>query len=436
LLSPFTVTIEKIVPGGRGLAFHEGKAVLVPLVVPGDRIRVRRLKDRKSYIEVLDREVVDPSSDRTEPACPYFGTCGGCDFQQISYDGQVLAKRDILLDALRRIGKFDTLPSEIRLHPSTPLAYRNRLQLKIVQSQRGASWGFYKASTHEICAIDQCSIASRQIWERLEPLRQAIEACPPILQLVHEVEVFLGDSQALLVDLRLVDALSDLRTLAAAFVAAGRLRELSQLHVVLSSSSGQSVLAAGEGFVWKTVGAFKYRVSHGSFFQVNDLMLSSLRDAALRNYSGESAVELFGGVGFFGLPLAQRFETVQVVEVNSSAISDLRENLALNRVPNIQVFEQQVQSFCTKQRDRDRGTDFLLIDPPRTGLPKESIEAVASLVAKELVYVSCDAATLARDLRTLRDHGYEIGSLDLLDLFPQTHHLETVAHLKRVDAPE
>jgi 23S rRNA (uracil1939-C5)-methyltransferase len=434
LRDSFTVTVERIIPGGRGLAFHEGRAVFIPLAVPGDRVLVREFKDRKSYLEVVDQEVVQASSERTSPPCPYFGTCGGCDFQQMSYRRQVAAKREILQDALRHIGKTDVPPRLINTHASLALDYRNRLQLKLVQAPQGTSWGFYKAASRQVCRIEQCLIASPQLWRQLESLRRAIEAVPAIWRHVNEVEVFLGDDGHCLVDLSLLDSQPDLETLASEFALGGELQNYSHLHIVLSTASDtsrRSALVSGNRFVWKTVGEFRYRVSHGSFFQVNDPMLPTLREVATKGHAGRQALELFCGVGFFTLPLAQRFETVHAIEANPIACSDLKCNLDVNDVPNVRLSEGDARSYFRNPNPLLREVDLLLIDPPRTGLPRETIEVVASLGAREVVYVSCDPATLARDLRSFQAHAYGIASLELLDLFPHTHHLETVAHLKK-----
>lgn len=429
--SPFSISVERMIPGGRGLAFHEGKAVFVPLAAPGDGILVRQFRDRRSYFEVLDWEVVEPSPERVSPPCLYFGTCGGCDFQQMSYPRQLSAKQEILLDALKHTGKISLQAVPIRLHPCSSQHYRNRVQLKLTQASQGASWGFYKSSSHEICAIGDCLIASPVLWRQLAGVRKAIEDTPGLLGEVDEVEAFLGDHEECLVNVSLLDAPANLQTLAERFALAGRFREHSNLHVVLSVGSRLTANVSGSGFVWKTVGGFKYRISHGAFFQVNDLMLLPLREAATGAHSGKQALELFCGVGFFTLSLARQFEGVQAVEMNPRAVSDLRHNLRFHGTGNVQVLERDLRSLLKDRTVLLHEPDLLLVDPPRSGLPKKAIEAIAGLGAAECVYVSCNPSTLARDLQILCNRGYEISSLDLLDLFPQTHHLETVAHLKR-----
>jgi len=394
-------------------------------------LEVLRWTDRKGYLEVLESRLSHPSCERVSPPCPYFGSCGGCDFQQMSGTQQLAAKQDILIDALRRVGKIQVEASQIRLHACETSGYRNRLQLKIVQSGEGLSWGFYRTGSHEVCAVETCLIASNALWEHLEILRTQIASVPEIVGRLDEVEVFWGDDPECLVTLILRDVPRDVNEVL------GRLqfpKESLASHgfsVSVFDSKGQSHLLCGPGFVWKTVGDFRYRVSHGSFFQVNDPMLSVLQSTATKGLAGHSALELFCGVGFFTVPLSRNFEQVEVVEGNPFAIADLEENLNENRVKNCHIYCSDLSVTLRAGQLRSGRFNLLFIDPPRSGLPKTTIEAIAHLNCPNFVYVSCDPATLARDMRILLSFGYEIVSLDLLDLFPQTHHLETIARLRK-----
>ena len=428
---PFLVDIQRIVPGGRGIGFHRGQAVFAPLAVPGDRLEVLRWTDRKGYLEVLESRLTHPSPERISPPCPYFGSCGGCDFQQMSGSQQLAAKRDILIDALRRVGKIQVDASQIRLNASETSGYRNRLQLKPVQSGEELSWGFYKMGSHEVCAIETCLIASNPLWEQLEILRKELAKLPQVAARLAEVEVFWGDDKECLVTLTLRDVPRDLNEIFSQMQSAKESLATHGFSVSLFDFRGQSQLLCGRGSVWKTVGAFRYRVSHGAFFQVNDPMLSILQTTATRGLAGNRVLELFCGVGFFTLPLSRGFEQIEVVEANVAAVADLEENLRENRVENCHISSSDLSGALRAGRLLSSHFDLLLIDPPRTGLPKATVEAIANLNCRDFVYVSCDPATLARDLKILLSCNYEIVSLDLLDLFPQTHHLETVARLRK-----
>jgi len=427
----FILDIQRIVPGGRGIGFYEGQAVFAPLAVPGDRLEVLRWTDRKGYLEVLESRLVDSSPERVSPPCPYFGSCGGCDFQEMSASQQLAAKQDILIDALRRVGKIQVEASQIHLHACETSSYRNRLQLKLVQSGAGLSWGFYKSGSHEVCAVETCLIASQALWERLEILRKELADLPQVAARIDEVEVFWGDDQECLVTLTFRDVPLDFNEIHLQMHPARASLEACRFSVSSFDSRGQSQLLCGRGFVWKIVGTFRYRVSHGAFFQVNDPMLPVLQTTATQGLTGKRALELFCGVGFFTLPISRNFEQVEVVEGNPFAVNDLEENLRQNGVENCRISGSDLSAALRAGRWRSGQFDLLFIDPPRSGLPKPTVEAIARLNCPNFAYVSCDPATLARDLRTLLSSGYEIVSLDLLDLFPQTHHLETIARLRK-----
>jgi 23S rRNA (uracil1939-C5)-methyltransferase len=430
---PFLVNIERIIPGGHGLAFKEGRATFVPLSVPGDRVLVHQFRDRRHYLEAQSIEVVEGSAQRVAPPCPHFGDCGGCDFQHMTYECQLHSKQEILLDALRRVGKIRLSTSEISLIPSPPFAYRNRLQLKISNCDK-FSWGFFANASHRVCAVQGCLIASEELWQFLPVLERLIEASPSVRGRLEEVEIFQGDQDQYLVDFRLGETPSSLEQLGQDLRRSMTDWEGNNVSLFLSTASGEALKVWGGGHVWKSVGDFEYRVGRGSFFQINDLLLGKLLASVVEGFSGKRALDLYCGVGFFSLELAKNFEEVWAVEKNLFAIEDLRENVLRNQVHNIKIFPQDLGDFIQRSGSPLQDFDLVLLDPPRAGLAKESVAQLAMLGVPDVVYVSCDPATLARDLRIFLDHQYELSSLNILDLFPQTHHLETVARLrKKVD---
>jgi len=433
LKAPFLVEIERIIPGGHGLAFKDGRATFVPLSVPGDHILIHQFRDKRHYLEAQSIEIVEGSAQRAVPPCPYFADCGGCDFQHMTYECQLHSKRDILLDSLHRVGKIKFPASEISLVPSPPVAYRNRLQLK-VDKRDNFSWGFFANASHRVCAVQHCLIASESLWQFLPVLQRLLEASPGVRSRLEEVEVFQGDQDQYLVDFRLGTAPSSLELLGQELLRCMADSGGNRFSLFLSLSSGEALKVCGVGYVRKSVDNFEYRVSRGSFFQVNDLLLSKLLVAAVEGLSGKRALDLYCGVGFFSLGLARSFEEVWAVEKNPFGIEDLRENALRNQCPNIRAFHQDLAGFIHERGPSLNNIDLVLLDPPRAGLAKEIVSRVAMLSAPDVVYVSCDPATLARDVRIFLNHQYELISLKLLDLFPQTHHLEAVARLrKKVD---
>lgn len=426
------VTVERMIPGGKGIAFLEKKAVFLPLVVPGDRIRIRQAADRGSYLEVLDSELVQASPDRQQPPCPYFGRCGGCDFQQMNPRRQLDSKAEILTDALHHVGRIRGAESRIVLNPSPGTVYRNRLQLRVLSRNGRVSWGFFERASHRVVEIDRCRIATDALWAVLPDLQSFLERSPMTLACLTEVEIFQGDDQESLIDLKLKPGTAKL-SLFKEDLLAGRFDWGSRrMSLYLSRSQKRTLRVLGPGFVHKTVGEWKFRVSRGSFFQVNEFMLEILIQRATQGPGGSRALDLFCGVGFFTLPLATKFDLVWAVDQNAAAILDIESNARANRCRNCRIFHRDLDTFLRDRRRDLEELDLVLLDPPRSGIPKTTVGRVADLKAPRVVYVSCDPSTLARDLAIFLGRGYAVESLEIVDLFPQSHHLETIARLKRI----
>ena len=204
------------------------------------------------------------------------------------------------------------------------------------------------------------------------------------------------------------------------------------MSLYLSRSQKRTLRVLGPGFVHKTVGEWKFRVSRGSFFQVNEFMLEILIQRATQGPRGARALDLFCGVGFFTLPLATKFDLVWAVDQNAAAILDIESNARANRCRNCRIFHRDLDTFLRDRRRDLEELDLVLLDPPRSGIPKTTVGRVADLKAPRVVYVSCDPSTLARDLAIFLGRGYAVESLEIVDLFPQSHHLETIARLKRI----
>ena len=382
------VTVQKIVPGGAGLAFADGLTVFVPLSAVGDRLRVRidRLKGKTAFAEI--DEIIEPSPQRVSPPCPYFGTCGGCDLQQLSYQDQLAAKREIIRDCLHRIGKIELSDGIKMIGSPREFAYRLRAQWHIETASR--SIGYYRRNSHDVIEIAECPKLIAPLNAKLADLRQTI---------VHE-------------------ALWDPRVQVEA--AAGDDGTVSVYSPELAESAADiSIEAAGE----------KYSFNAKSFFQGNRFMLDQLIETAVGGTGGNSALDLYCGVGLFSLPLARRFKSVTGVESNASAIEYAQKNAAAAGISNVEFIADGVERFIRGPRPGD--LDLVLLDPPRAGTSKETILRTIALEPRTLIYVSCEPSILARDLRWMIDRGWQIVSLVGLDLFPQTHHVETVVRLEK-----
>jgi 23S rRNA (uracil1939-C5)-methyltransferase len=397
ILSDFEITVEKLVYGGEGLGRLEGRAVLAPFVLPGERARVRGVAERPGLLRAGLLEVLAPAPERVAPECPYFMRCGGCHYQHAPYAMQLTLKCAILEDQLRRIGKIAP-PAEIGVVAGEPWSYRNRVQLHIANG----ALGYRAAQSHKLCAIESCPISSPAINATIGILREMLtDSRWP--RFVRAIELFTNETG---VQLNVVEA--D-RPVARRFFDWCAERIPGLISGVLDYQAA--------GHLW--------RVSHGSFFQVNRFLIDKLVETALDGAEGQTALDLYAGVGLFSLALAKRFAEVTAVESGARAADDLRCNaeragLALRvEQTDAEVWMEQLET----------APDFVLLDPPRAGIGKRMVERLAQLRPPRLAIVSCDPATLARDLAGLVAAGYRIDRLTLVDLFPQTYHLETVTHL-------
>jgi 23S rRNA (uracil1939-C5)-methyltransferase len=392
------MTIEKLIYGGEGLGRVEGKVHLAPFVLPGEVVRVAPAQETAGFVRDNLVEVVAPSPHRVGPPCPHFGPCGGCQYQHADYDFQLEQKAAILREVLLRVGKLDW-PDRILVVAGPPWEYRNRSQFHL-QDER---IGYHQAGSHRVWGIDRCPISSPRVNDALAGLRRMIHQ-PRFPRFLRSIEVFTNEEQVQ-INIRQTSGARVARTFFEWCAA-----QIPGTHV-----AALDYRAAGEVF----------RVSHHSFFQVNRFLVDQLVQAALESAEGDSAVDLYAGVGLFSLPLARRLKRVQAVEANTAAAADLRFN-AERAGLSPEIHREAVETFL---QALGQAPDFLLADPPRTGLGKAVVEQLLRIKPRRMVIVACDPSTLARDLAALLAGGFRLASLTLVDLFPQTAHIEAIARL-------
>lgn len=392
------VVVERILPGGMGLAHSDGRTVLVALSAPGDRLRVKieRVKGNVAFASI--HEIVEPSSVRIEPPCPYFGRCGGCDFQQVIYTEQLNSKVEIIRDCLRRIGGIENVP-EFRITPApNEWHYRARAQWQYDAERR--QLGYFESGSRRLCDVTECAVLAAELQSTLSSLREQM-AQGGLPDGARDFRAVAGDEE--------VSISPPVNR--PAFSEGYDRKELRDITITI----------AGEG----------YRLNADSFFQANADLLPQLTEAALQDAEGENALELYCGVGLLTLPLARRFKQVIGVESDSSAAKFAQSNLNLAGLSNTKIANEDVGKWLAwNERDPSAASlDFLLLDPPRTGAESRVITGILRIRPRRICYVSCDPATLARDLKKLIAGGYRLRSIVAFDMFPQTHHVETVVHL-------
>jgi len=379
------VEVERILPGGMGLAHAGGKTVFVSLAAPGDRLRVRVEREQGNVLFASIEEVLTPSPVRVEPPCPYFGRCGGCDFQQLTYEAQLTAKADMIRDCLYRIARLEQVPEFVVTPSPDAWRYRMRATWQIDREQRMI--GYYERGSRRVCDVVDCAVLRPELQARLESVR-ATDWLEFPTGLQH-LDVVVGEHSV---------------SFAPSFA------QFETLPLSL------------------TVRGEEYQYNAETFFQINPSLLGALIDFALADAAGERALDLYSGVGLFTLPLARQFANVVAVEANSAATRFARRNLQHAELTNARVVTATVTEWI-RSTSLDR-VDFVLLDPPRAGAESAVINGLLRLKAPRICYVSCDPATLARDLKKLVAGGYVVQSLNPFDLFPQTHHVETVVQLR------
>ncbi len=378
------VRIDSLAAGGDGVArLPDGRIVFVPFSAPGDRVRVRLVESRARFARAQVEELLEAGPARVDPVCPAFGTCGGCAWQHVDYAAQLEAKRAILAEALRRIGGLETEVGPVLPSPSE-YGYRARTRIRV----EGGRVGYLRRRSHALCAVSRCPVLVPALEERLHELA----AHPPAEQGEWELAVGSGEVRA---------------------------------APIASSHAPRTLLE---------VGGRRIEVSHGVFAQSNALLLEELASrVAAAAGRGALAVELFAGAGLFTLGLAQRFERVVAVEGDRVAVRDLRANLAQAGPGRVEIVGERVERALP--RLAGLRPEALVLDPPRSGLPRGSSSELVAVEARRIVYLSCDPATLARDLAELCARGQALRAVEAIDLFPQTPHVEALALLEREEGP-
>jgi 23S rRNA (uracil1939-C5)-methyltransferase len=432
--------IEKAIYGGTSLARVPadgppelaGKAVFVPLALPGELVEATIATDRRSYITAALSSVLEPAPSRIIPGCEYYQRCGGCHYQHADYPAQLAMKRAILIETLERA--HITVPSEIRIRSADPWAYRNRIRLHVSRPPH-AALSYREAASHRNLPVTHCPVAAPILQQAITAFNQLLRQQSALATTLSEVEFFTtADESALLVSLFTQRKSSDGLPRSVADALLPTLSALKGVHTFLLDPKTRRIQpssAWGQPSLEYAVGTCRYQVSAGAFFQVNRYLVPELLDEVVSERHGALAWDLYAGVGLFAQALAQQFERVIAVESSPGAMSDLIRNLHGQGHTRITQDTLHFLKSPLAQQPDLVVPDLVIVDPPRAGLGAEVCQRLAAAQPRQIVYVSCDPATLARDLRTLQPSGYRPVALTLIDLFPQTFHLETVATLER-----
>ncbi len=442
------LSIEKLVYGGDGLARVDGedgrrKTVFVPLVLPGERVEAAVTDERPGFARARLGKVVVPAPERVSPPCPYFGECGGCHYQQATYEAQLRYKT---IDPAR----------DCRTHCEDRTAGDNGARFaaaELSQSdadesragtkwwRRSLPWATIRLASHSLLAVKECPISSPLINRGIQAM-WSLAVTHELPKGLVEIEFFADhDDQSLLIEFVTEQSFDEKQLREFAKQLKASVTEIAGIAAVPRSSEetdstvatseldspvpGAPLMLAGSRSLQYKVGEFAYRVSAGAFFQTNRFLTQTLLDLVTADASGKLALDLYAGVGLFTLSLAKSFERVTAVESARASFRDLIANAPATVKPIESTTELFLENF------RGSKPDFVVVDPPRSGLGKRVVKGLAKLAPRQITYVSCDPSTLARDLPALLAAGYRVTKAHMIDLFPQTFHIESVIRLVR-----
>ena len=442
------VTIEDLSEEGTGIGKFEGMTFFIKDAVIGDRVRAKIMKMKKNYGFARLMEVLTPSPDRVEPLCPVARQCGGCQIQAMSYEAQLAFKTRKVESNLKRIGKFEEIPMESIIGMEDPFHYRNKAQFPFGKNRDGKIiTGFYAGRTHSIIENTSCHLGkevNEKILEKIlawmnafhvEPYNEATGKGLMRHSLIRcgfrtgEIMVCLViNGRKIPGEEALVDSLKIIPGMTSISLNVNK----EKTNVIL----GREVINLwGRPYIEDYIGEVKYQISPLSFFQVNPVQTERLYGKALEyaGLTGEETVwDLYCGIGTISLFLARKARKVYGVEIIPDAIEDARRNASLNGFTNTEFYVGKAEEVLPEKYEKEGvRADVIVVDPPRKGCDETLLSTMVKMQPERIVYVSCDSATLARDLRYLCDNGYELKRVCPADMFPQTVHVETVVLLSQ-----
>ncbi len=387
---------------------HDGRMIFVPFALPDELVRVEIVEEHKRWARAHLLEVLEASTSRTEPRCSHFHECGGCHYQHIPYDLQIEYKREILRDQFKRIGGFEDANIESMIPSPNPWNYRNRVRFSLTKD---GALGFVEHSGSQVFKISECHLPDLEILDTMATIDLPATATMSAIEVRTGFEgermlIFHGeDDPNIEISVEQPDS------------------------IVWLGNTGTKVLA-GENYILMKVHDRYFRVSSKAFFQVNTSQINRLVDLVIQRLNpkpDELIFDLYAGVGLFSAFIAERGSRLVAVEESPSSCLDFEHNL--NEFEDVVLYEDAVEGALRANHERP---DSVVLDPPRSGLSRDALDAVVELKPERIIYVSCDPATLARDGQRLKRANYNLDTVTPIDLFPQTYHIESVSRWCRI----
>jgi 23S rRNA (uracil1939-C5)-methyltransferase len=432
------IQLDSMANGGDAVARHRGQTVFVPYGVPGDLVRAKVITARKTYARGSIQKILEPSPQRVKAPCTYFGECGSCQWQMMAYGDQLENKKKILGDVLSKLAGaempvINVIPSEDSLN------YRNKAQYPVARQQDGMAIGYYRQGSHDIVPVKQCLILRNNINEVYTHVCRVLKGAGLT---AYDEDTGAGQLRHLVLRSNNAGETALVLVLARPGISEKLMHSLREHPDVksvwanINRNHGNTILGRewdllnGEKYLVEMLGGIDYHLSAGSFWQVNQKTAWSAYQQiseALNLTGNEEAVDLYCGIGAISLQLARKCRKVVGIEVLDTAIRDARYNASSNGIDNVFFMVGKSEQMLEKIQQ----ADVLVADPPRRGLEPGVVGHIDRLKPSRMAYLSCDPATLARDIGRMTPLGYKVRHLWLVDMFPQTYHIETLALLER-----
>ncbi|KJS14668.1 MAG: RNA methyltransferase [Peptococcaceae bacterium BRH_c4b] len=450
--------IDNLNHSGEGVGRWQGMAVFVPLTLPGERVRVRIDAVKKNYARAGLLDILEPVTGRSVPGCAKFGNCGGCSLQHMDYAGQLSAKQELVRQSLSRIGGLGDVPVMPVLGMANPWHYRNKVHLQVEEKNGRLVLGFYEEGSHRLAETVSdmsqpvsadccCLLVDRDLNDIAYKIQEILNS--------YGLKAWNRDTgQGLMRHVLLRKAAGTGQMMAVLVTGPGEWPDGERFASELAGAShgvasvlrhinttpgsrvlgGSTFLLHGRTYIQDSLGGLVFNLSAESFYQVNPSQTQVLYQKAL-DYAGltgsETVVDAYSGVGTIALFLARRAGRVAGLELVPEAVEDARVNAELNSIHNVEFHQGAVEKLLPRLVRRGLKPDVVVLDPPRRGCHIQVLETIGETQVPRVIYVSCDPASLARDLRRLVDCGYKVEEVQPVDMFPQTSHVECVVRIDR-----
>ena len=425
--NPETITIDSLAYGGDAVGHINGRVIFVPGGIPGDEISITIDEDRGSFLKGTIQKILSPSTERVEPFCPFAERCGGCQWQDVAYPAQLYWKHKIVSETLHRIGKLSMISVEPCIPAPFDRGYRSIARYPSQKSGNKLKWGYYERQSHNLVDIDCCPIASVKVNEISSHVRTILlkqKHIPDVREITIKTSY---NHPSALVSITTRDSY-DFTESAGQLLS--EINTLNGISIWSKNKSGRPECKQtfGARHRYEILSGHMFRIGERSFFQINtaqtEQMITLIKEM-IHPEAGQKVVDGYGGVGLFSLSIFPENTSIYLFDSSKRAVADSRFNADALGFTGFTAYRENAE----RAFNHISGADILIIDPPRTGLGKKTVRAACNINARTIIYISCNPATLARDLAVFCEGGYRVERIVPFDMFPHTYHLETVVKM-------